>query len=107
MGGTDHWEGSFRSGDWALAAVPRAAHAGPPMVRAASRIVVLGQEQEQEHIAKFLDEIPRGPAILLIEGEAGIGKTTLWEFGVEAALDRGYEVLVTRPPSGGHTPSSS
>src|SRR5215831_5696741 len=96
MGGTDHWEGSFRSGDWALAAVPRAAHAGPPMVRAASRIVVLGREQEQEHIAQFLDEIPRGPAISLIEGEAGIGKTTLWEFGVEAAVDRGYEVLVTR-----------
>jgi hypothetical protein len=96
MGGTDHWEGSFRSGDWVLAAVPRAAHAGPPMVRAASRIVVLGREQEQEHIAQFLGEIPHGPAILLIEGEAGIGKTTLWEFGVEAALDRGYEVLVTR-----------
>jgi AAA ATPase domain len=67
--------------------VPRAADAG---------IAVLGREQEQEHIARFLDEIPNGPAILLIEGEAGIGKTTLWEFGVEAALDRGHGVLVTR-----------
>jgi DNA-binding CsgD family transcriptional regulator len=65
------------------------------MVRA-DRITVLGREQEQEHVARFLDEIPRGPAILLIEGEAGIGKTTLWEFGVEDAVDRGHKVLITR-----------
>jgi hypothetical protein len=66
------------------------------MVRAADRIAVFGREQEQEHIAEFLDEFPRGPAILLIEGEAGIGKTTLWESAVEAAVDRGHRVLVTR-----------
>jgi DNA-binding CsgD family transcriptional regulator/acid stress-induced BolA-like protein IbaG/YrbA len=83
-------------GTRALAAVPRAANASLPLVKAANRITVLGREQEQEHIAQFLDEIPRGPAILLIEGEAGIGKTTLWESGVEDALDRGHRVLVTR-----------
>jgi DNA-binding CsgD family transcriptional regulator len=66
------------------------------MVKAARRIAILGREQEQEHIAEFLGDISRGPAILLIEGEAGIGKTTLWEFGVEEALDRGHTVLVTR-----------
>jgi AAA ATPase-like protein len=66
------------------------------MARAASRLEVLGREQEREHIAEFLDEFRRGPAILLIEGEAGIGKTTLWEFGVAQALDRGHTVLVTR-----------
>jgi hypothetical protein len=42
------------------------------MVKAVSRIAVLGREQEREHIAQFLDEVPRGPAILLIEGEAGL-----------------------------------
>ena len=66
------------------------------MVKPASRIAVLGRGQKREHIAGFLNEIPYGPAILLIEGEAGIGKTTLWEFGVEEALDHGYRVLVTR-----------
>ena len=76
--------------------MPRAAHAGPAMLRAASGIAVLGREQEQEHIAKFFDEVPNGPAIMLIEGEAGIGKTTLWEFGVEEALGRRHRVLVTR-----------
>lgn len=76
--------------------MPRAADASPPMVRAASKVAVLGREQEQEHLAQFLGEIPDGPAILLIEGEAGIGKTTLWELGVEEALDRGHRMLVTR-----------
>lgn len=66
------------------------------MVKAASRIAVFGREREREHVAQFLDEIRRGPAILLIEGEAGIGKTTLWKFGVEDAVDRGHEVLVSR-----------
>jgi predicted ATP-dependent serine protease len=66
------------------------------MVRAATRVAVLGRGREQEHVAQFLGEIPRGPAILLIEGEAGIGKTTLWGFGVEEALDRGHTVLVAR-----------
>jgi len=66
------------------------------MAGAASQVEVLGREQEQEHLAQFLGDIPNGPAILLIEGEAGIGKTTLWEFGVEEALDRGHRVLVSR-----------
>jgi DNA-binding CsgD family transcriptional regulator len=34
---------------------------------------------------------------LLIEGEAGIGKTTLWKRGVAAATDRSYRVLSCRP----------
>jgi DNA-binding CsgD family transcriptional regulator len=33
---------------------------------------------------------------LLIEGEAGIGKTTLWLAAVEAAQDRGFRVLSAR-----------
>jgi DNA polymerase III delta prime subunit len=65
------------------------------MVRAASKVAVLGREHEREHLVQFLGEIPHGPAILLIEGEAGIGKTTLWELGVEEALDH------PQGPSGG------
>jgi DNA-binding CsgD family transcriptional regulator len=34
---------------------------------------------------------------LLLEGEAGIGKTTLWAAGVEFAHTRGYRVLSGRP----------
>ena len=32
----------------------------------------------------------------MLNGEAGIGKTTLWEAGVDAARERGMRVLVAR-----------
>ena len=41
--------------------------------------------------------VPAGAAVLVLEGEAGIGKTTLWAAAVEAARRRGYEVLTCRP----------
>jgi hypothetical protein len=37
-----------------------------------------------------------GPSALLLEGTAGIGKTTLWLSGVAAAREAGFRVLVTR-----------
>ncbi len=37
-----------------------------------------------------------GPAALILEGEAGIGKTALWEQGMARALHRGHEVLAVR-----------
>ncbi len=37
-----------------------------------------------------------GPAALVLDGEAGIGKTVLWEQGVARALHRGHEVLGVR-----------
>ena len=36
------------------------------------------------------------PSGLLIEGEAGIGKTTLWLAGVDQARERGFRVLTAR-----------
>jgi DNA-binding CsgD family transcriptional regulator len=36
-------------------------------------------------------------AALVLEGEAGIGKTTLWLAGVERAQERGFRVLAARP----------
>ena len=38
-----------------------------------------------------------GMAALVLEGEAGIGKSTLWLAGVEAARERGLRVLSSRP----------
>ena len=46
---------------------------------------VVGREQELAAIDAFLDAPPGGPAALLVEGEAGIGKTTLWLAAVQAA----------------------
>src|SRR5829696_417180 len=48
-------------------------------------------------IEDFLASIELGPVALLLEGEVGIGKTTLFRAGVESAERRGARVLVGRP----------
>ena len=58
---------------------------------------VVGREQEFGSIRAFLDHAPEGPGAIVLEGEAGIGKSTLWLAAVGAARDRGYRVLVSRP----------
>lgn len=45
----------------------------------------------------FLDSPVEGSAALELEGEAGIGKSTLWLAGVAAAREREFRVLVSRP----------
>lgn len=59
--------------------------------------IVIGQSTHQSAIGAFLDSMALGPSALLIEGEPGIGKTTLWSAVVEQAHERGFQVLSTRP----------
>jgi hypothetical protein len=56
-----------------------------------------GRDEELRSIYVFLDQAVDGPAALVLEGEAGIGKSTLWQAGVEAARERGLRVLLSRP----------
>jgi DNA-binding CsgD family transcriptional regulator len=56
----------------------------------------LGRQQELSAIGEFLEAAAAGPAALLFEGEAGIGKTTMWQEGVRAARARGRIVLSSR-----------
>jgi DNA-binding CsgD family transcriptional regulator len=58
---------------------------------------VVGRERELGSLERFLEAVPDGPVGLLIEGEAGIGKTTLWKQAAAAARERSYQVLVSRP----------
>jgi DNA-binding NarL/FixJ family response regulator len=58
---------------------------------------LVGRERELASVASFVDAIPEGPRVLLLEGEAGIGKTTIWLEAVGAAEDRGFRVLQARP----------
>src|SRR6188472_986975 len=58
---------------------------------------VLGREGDVETLTAFLDAVREGPTGFVVEGEPGIGKTTLWEAGVAAAGERGYRVLTCRP----------
>ena len=56
---------------------------------------ILGREEELADAARFLDHGPEGPRVLLLEGEAGIGKTTLWLDAIRIASASG-RVLVSR-----------
>ena len=57
---------------------------------------VIGREEELGSIEAFLARIEDGPAALVLSGEAGIGKTVLWEVGVEEAEERFGRVLLHR-----------
>jgi DNA-binding CsgD family transcriptional regulator len=58
---------------------------------------VIGRESELAILDRFLDSIPAGPDALLLSGEAGIGKTTVWKEGLDRGLRRGYRTLSCRP----------
>jgi DNA-binding CsgD family transcriptional regulator len=59
--------------------------------------VMIGREQERVSLNSFLDDAASGPAVLLLEGEQGIGKSALWNEGVDEARRRGLRVLDCRP----------
>ena len=58
---------------------------------------VVGRGRELGAVAAFLDALPSGSSGLLLEGEAGIGKTTVWTAGIADAAARSYLVLSSRP----------
>jgi DNA-binding CsgD family transcriptional regulator len=58
---------------------------------------VVGRGLELEAIRDFLARLSQGPAALLLEGEAGIGKTTVWLNGAAAAEAEGFAVMRARP----------
>lgn len=58
---------------------------------------LLGREAETRTLVEFLETVVTEPSALVLEGEPGIGKTTLWLAGVERARERGFTVLSTRP----------
>jgi DNA-binding CsgD family transcriptional regulator/predicted negative regulator of RcsB-dependent stress response len=47
-------------------------------------------------VTEFLAAVAEGPTGLLLDGEAGIGKTRLWQTAIEEARRRGYRVLSAR-----------
>jgi DNA-binding CsgD family transcriptional regulator len=59
--------------------------------------VVVGREHELAVVQAFVGDLEAGPSVLVLDGEAGVGKTTLWLAGVAAARVAGHELLETRP----------
>ena len=58
---------------------------------------LVGRDDELEAVVRLLDAAEQLPGAVVLAGEAGIGKTTLWLAGVEAAVARSYRVLTCRP----------
>ncbi|HEY4976997.1 MAG TPA: AAA family ATPase [Gaiellaceae bacterium] len=54
---------------------------------------LLGRENELAVLRRLLERAETAPAGLLLEGEAGIGKTMLWREGIALAEARGFRVL--------------
>ncbi|HEY2370918.1 MAG TPA: AAA family ATPase [Gaiellaceae bacterium] len=58
---------------------------------------IVGRDDEIAVFEAFLEDGDASLAALVIEGDAGIGKTTLWAAGVEQARTSGWRVLSARP----------
>ena len=56
----------------------------------------LGRDAELAKLERFLAPDARAAAIVLV-GAPGIGKSTLWEAGIDRAREAGFRVLVARP----------
>lgn len=63
--------------------------------RVPSRIV--SRPEEGRAVTAFLHSAAAQPSGLVVEGEPGIGKTTLCLSAIESAEQRGFAVLATRP----------
>ena len=57
----------------------------------------VSRQADVRAVADFLALASERPALLVVEGEPGIGKTTLWSGVVEQARERGFRVLSARP----------
>lgn len=58
---------------------------------------LLGRSTERAVGSRFLEAARRGPACLVIEGVAGIGKSAVWRAVIDDAAELGLRVLVCRP----------
>jgi DNA-binding NarL/FixJ family response regulator len=57
---------------------------------------IVSRQTEEQALVDFLDAVLDGSCALVVEGDAGIGKTTLWLDALARARDRGFRVLTSR-----------
>ena len=60
-------------------------------------VELLGRTAERAALERVLKLASSRPAGLLLDGEAGIGKTVLWRYGIALARERGFRVLTCEP----------
>jgi len=67
------------------------------MIERADPAEVIGRAAELEVVNRFLDRARGGLAGLVIDGDAGIGKTAMWRAAIGRAAARGARVLRSAP----------
>ena len=60
---------------------------------------IIGRAGELQAVERFLERGTKGLASLLIDGEAGIGKTALWRASLGGAGSRGAASCALRRPN--------
>ena len=60
--------------------------------------MIVGRQAESAATIAFASSTDRSLSGLIVEGEAGIGKTTLWEAALDAATDAGHGAAVAAMP---------
>src|SRR4029079_13049005 len=58
---------------------------------------IVGRERGPQAVADFLAARATMPGAIVLAGEAGIGKTTVWRATLVQAAESGYRVLTCRP----------
>ena len=58
---------------------------------------LIGRDEELQRVQRFLEAVPASGRALLIAGEAGVGKTSLWQAAVGRAQAAGMRVIAARP----------
>src|SRR5438046_74785 len=59
-------------------------------------VELIGRRAELLAFDEFLRAVPTGGQALLLEGDAGIGKTALWQKGNRLAREHGFQVATSR-----------
>jgi DNA-binding CsgD family transcriptional regulator len=75
---------------------PEGVRPGAPP-RSARPPALMGREEERRRVERYVDTMTAGAPPLVIVGEPGIGKSTVWQHGVACARAAGHRVLVSRP----------
>ncbi|RYP86275.1 ATP-binding protein [Nocardioides guangzhouensis] len=105
VGGIPHRNASARTGSPSSAVVAPVCHAERIPGKGDGAMDRFGGAAERSLVGRGferreLDDLPvalaGGPAALLLLGDAGIGKTSLWAYGIQAA-EAAAQVLVARP----------
>jgi predicted ATPase len=60
-------------------------------------VEIVGRDEELAFLAAFVAGAVEGPSTVVLDGEVGIGKSTLWRAGVEHARSQGRRILSSRP----------